>query len=188
VRQFCSVTGTVILIITAWSNSAIAEDCSATSSQLVASAASVSQFSLALGSGAFGSEPCSTHAPREAQAAQQLLIYDNQSPTEVIGSSETAVFYTRRSPTISAGAHRSRTPHGDLIVAAARDLAPGGRFALVDFHATRVRGFARWMGVNHVRMDGQLRPILRRTFTPAIDELSNAYGGVWEYLIYVGRR
>jgi S-adenosylmethionine-diacylgycerolhomoserine-N-methlytransferase len=39
-----------------------------------------------------------------------------------------------------------------------------------------------------VRMDGQLRPILRRTFTPAIDELRNAYGGVWEYLIYVGRR
>jgi len=39
----------------------------------------------------------------------------------VIGSSETAVFYTRRSPTISAGAHRSRTPHGELIVAAARE-------------------------------------------------------------------
>lgn len=120
-RQFCSVTGTVILIITVCNHSAIAEDCSATSSQLVTSAASVSQFSLALGSGAFGSEPCSTHAPREAQAAQQLLIYDNQSPTEVIGSSETAVFYTRRSPTISAGAHRSRTPHGELIVAAARE-------------------------------------------------------------------
>jgi len=74
------------------------------------------------------------------------------------------------------------------IAAAERDLVPGGRFALVDFHATQVRGFARWMGVNHVRMDGQLRPILRRTFPPAIDELRNAYGGVWEYLIYVGRR
>jgi S-adenosylmethionine-diacylgycerolhomoserine-N-methlytransferase len=74
------------------------------------------------------------------------------------------------------------------IAAAERDLVPGGRFALVDFHATQVRGFARWMGVNHVRMNGQLRPILRRTFPPAIDELRNAYGGVWEYLIYVGRR
>jgi S-adenosylmethionine-diacylgycerolhomoserine-N-methlytransferase len=74
------------------------------------------------------------------------------------------------------------------IAAAERDLVPGGRFALVDFHATQVRGFARWMGVNHVRMDGQLRPILRRKFPPAIDELRNAYGGVWEYLIYVGRR
>jgi S-adenosylmethionine-diacylgycerolhomoserine-N-methlytransferase len=74
------------------------------------------------------------------------------------------------------------------IAAAERDLVPGGRFALVDFHATQVRGFARWMGVNHVRMDGQLRPILRRTFAPTIDELRNAYGGVWEYLIYVGRR
>jgi len=121
VRQFCSATGTVILVITAWNHSAIAEDCSVTSPQLVASAASVSQFSLALGSGAVGSTPCSTHAPREAQAAQQLLIYDNESPTEVIGSSETVAFYRSESVTTGAGPHRSRTPHGDLITAAARE-------------------------------------------------------------------
>ena len=74
------------------------------------------------------------------------------------------------------------------IAAAKRDLVPGGCFALVDFHATPMRAFARWMGVNHVRMDAQLRPLLRKTFSPACDELHRAYAGVWEYLIYVGRK
>jgi S-adenosylmethionine-diacylgycerolhomoserine-N-methlytransferase len=74
------------------------------------------------------------------------------------------------------------------IAAAGRDLAPGGHFALVDFHATRFPWFARWMGVNHVRMDGQLRPLLRSTFTPVVDRLESAYGGVWQYLMFVGRR
>ena len=72
------------------------------------------------------------------------------------------------------------------IAAARRDLAPGGHFALVDFHATRFRWFARWMGVNHVRMDGQLRPVLRNNFVPVTDELHSAYGSVWKYLLFVG--
>jgi len=52
------------------------------------------------------------------------------------------------------------------IVAARCDLVPGGHFALVDFHAAGSRAFARWMGVNHVRMDGQLRPRLANSFPP----------------------
>jgi S-adenosylmethionine-diacylgycerolhomoserine-N-methlytransferase len=74
------------------------------------------------------------------------------------------------------------------VAAAARDLAPGGHLALVDFHATRFPTFTRWMGVNHVRMDGQLRPLLRESFVLVTDELSAAYGGVWKYLLFVGRR
>jgi S-adenosylmethionine-diacylgycerolhomoserine-N-methlytransferase len=74
------------------------------------------------------------------------------------------------------------------LAAAQADLAPGGVIALVDFHATRFPAFSRWMGVNHVRMDGQLRPLLRAGFVPAIDELRPAYFGVWEYLVYVGFR
>jgi hypothetical protein len=57
------------------------------------------------------------------------------------------------------------------IVAARCDLAPGGHFALVDFHAAGSRAFARWMGVNHVRMDGQLRPLLHEKFSTVHDEL-----------------
>ncbi len=74
------------------------------------------------------------------------------------------------------------------IAAAARDLAPGGHLAVVDFHTTRFSWFARWMGVNHVRMDGQLRPLLRESLVPVTDQLCFAYGGAWAYLLFVGRR
>jgi S-adenosylmethionine-diacylgycerolhomoserine-N-methlytransferase len=74
------------------------------------------------------------------------------------------------------------------IAAATRDLAPGGHFALVDFHTTRFPWFARWMGVNHVRMDGQLRPLLRENFAVVTEQVRSAYGGIWEYLLFVGRK
>ena len=80
-------------------------------------------------------------------------------------------------------------PGFEQAIAAARyDLAPGGYFALVDFHATRFRWFARWMGVNHVRMAGQLRPLLQKHFVPVTNALHSAYGGVWQYLLFVGSR
>jgi S-adenosylmethionine-diacylgycerolhomoserine-N-methlytransferase len=72
------------------------------------------------------------------------------------------------------------------ITAACRDLAPGGHFALVDFHTARFQWFSRWMGVNHVRMDGQLRPLLQNSFVPVTNELHSAYGGVWQYLLFIG--
>jgi S-adenosylmethionine-diacylgycerolhomoserine-N-methlytransferase len=72
--------------------------------------------------------------------------------------------------------------------AAQRDLAPGGHIAVVDFHDTRWRLFERWMGVNHVRMNGQLRPLLRERFKPRVDRLCAAYGGVWRYLMFVGEK
>ena len=71
---------------------------------------------------------------------------------------------------------------------AQRDVAPGGHFAYVDFHATRFAWFARWMRVNHVRMDGHLRPLLQQSFVPVIDEVRLAYGGMWQYLVFVGSR
>jgi S-adenosylmethionine-diacylgycerolhomoserine-N-methlytransferase len=73
------------------------------------------------------------------------------------------------------------------IAAAQRDLVPGGHIAVVDFHDTPLPVFAHWMGVNHVRMDGQLQPPLRAQFTPVADHLHRAYGGVWRYLLFVGR-
>jgi S-adenosylmethionine-diacylgycerolhomoserine-N-methlytransferase len=72
--------------------------------------------------------------------------------------------------------------------AAADDLAPGGCIAVVDFHATPLRWFERWMGVNHVRMNGQLRPLLQTLFTPHLDRVDPAYGGAWQYLRFVGRK
>ena len=74
------------------------------------------------------------------------------------------------------------------IATAHRDLEPGGHVAVVDFHDTRIPLFERWMGVNHVRMNGQLHPLLQPRFEGRVDRLEAAYGGVWRYLVFVGRK
>ena len=80
-------------------------------------------------------------------------------------------------------------PGFEAAIASARaDLKHNGHFALVDFHASRWPWFTRWMQINHVRMDGQLLPLLRENFTPVIDQIRPAYGGVWDYGLFVGRK
>ena len=74
------------------------------------------------------------------------------------------------------------------LAAAQRDLAPGGHVAVVDFHDTRLPVFAQWMGLNHVRMDGQLQGPLRARFERVSERVHSAYGGVWRYLMFVGRK
>ncbi|MDB6138147.1 MAG: ubiquinone/menaquinone biosynthesis methyltransferase [Verrucomicrobiaceae bacterium] len=74
------------------------------------------------------------------------------------------------------------------IACAALDLEPGGLMALVDFHDSPAPAFRRWMGMNHVRMEGQLQPALRRTFPPVIDRVRAAYAGLWRYHLFVGRK
>jgi len=74
------------------------------------------------------------------------------------------------------------------IAAAAGDLAPGGIVAVVDFYDTAFPPFARWMGVNHVRMEGQLRAPLLAHFEPRVDSLRLAYAGVWRYWLFVGAK
>ena len=74
------------------------------------------------------------------------------------------------------------------IAAAAKDLKPGGHIAVVDFHDSRFNGFESWMGMNHVRMNAQLQPILEEQFEPVTNKLCNAYGFVWRYLMFVGQR
>lgn len=72
--------------------------------------------------------------------------------------------------------------------AALRDLRPGGRLAVVDFHDTPFAGFRRWMGVNHVRMDGHLLPSLEARCQPLERMLGNAYGGGWRYFMFIGHK
>jgi S-adenosylmethionine-diacylgycerolhomoserine-N-methlytransferase len=76
----------------------------------------------------------------------------------------------------------------EAIATAHRDLAPGGHIAVVDFHDTRLPLFECWMGVNHVRMNGQLRALLAARFEARNDHLHTAYGGVWRYFLFVGRK
>ena len=68
------------------------------------------------------------------------------------------------------------------------DLMTGGRIVVVDFLNTPFSWFGRWMRVNHVRMEAHLQPALRKLFTPEVDCARRAYGGVWRYLTFVGRK
>lgn len=81
-----------------------------------------------------------------------------------------------------------RDGYAAAIEVAHDDLKPGGRFATADFHDTRWPAFRRWMGVNHVRMEGHLLPKLERTFDTETVRVKSAYGGVWRWLEFVGVR
>jgi S-adenosylmethionine-diacylgycerolhomoserine-N-methlytransferase len=74
------------------------------------------------------------------------------------------------------------------LEAAAGELGEGGIVAVVDFHDTPWGGFRRWMGVNHVRMEGHLLARLRSDFDPIWEEERRAFGGLWRYFLFIGRR
>lgn len=66
-------------------------------------------------------------------------------------------------------------------------LAPDGILAVADFRRTPLPWFARWMGVNHVRMDDHLLPALSRRFATRHAETRSAYGGLWDYFCFLGQ-
>lgn len=71
--------------------------------------------------------------------------------------------------------------------AARLHVRPGGIVAVVDFLDTPVGWFRRWMGVNHVRMDGHLPPALAGRFARAHEETRQAYAGLWRSFCWLGR-
>jgi S-adenosylmethionine-diacylgycerolhomoserine-N-methlytransferase len=80
-------------------------------------------------------------------------------------------------------------PHWkDLILQAKADLKPGGYVAVTDFHDSRNLWFKKHMANNHVRMDSHLTPLLSQEFTPVVNLVKLAYLGVWEYMVFVGRK
>lgn len=76
----------------------------------------------------------------------------------------------------------------DAIQRAHEDLVEGGLIAVVDFHDTPFHFFRRWMGYNHVNMDNHLLPALKKHFTPVQLEVNQAYGGLWSYFIFIGKK
>lgn len=80
-------------------------------------------------------------------------------------------------------------PHWkDLIMQAKADLKPGGYIAVTDFHDSRNLWFKKHMANNHVRMDSHLTPLLKQEFTPVVDQVNLAYLGVWQYMVFVGKK
>jgi len=74
----------------------------------------------------------------------------------------------------------------ELLDQATRDLRPGGCVAVVDFHGSAHPWFKRHMARHHVRMDGHLLPALEARFQVRLAEVRPAYGGTWQYLLFVG--
>lgn len=66
------------------------------------------------------------------------------------------------------------------------DLTPGGIIAVADFNNSPAVWFKSWMKVNHVRMNGHLLPELNRLFKPVRETVMKAYGGIWQYFIFLG--
>lgn len=76
----------------------------------------------------------------------------------------------------------------EVLLQTEKELAPGGYIAVTDFHDSRFSWFKNHMSNHHVRMDSHLLPFLKSNFNTKVAEVSNAYAGVWEYFIYLGRK
>lgn len=74
------------------------------------------------------------------------------------------------------------------IAAMHADLSPGGCLALVDFHGAGDTWFARWMALHHVRIGEHLLRRLDASLTPVESSICRAYGGLWQYCLYLGRK
>ena len=74
-----------------------------------------------------------------------------------------------------------------VIDYARQDLKPGGLIAVVDFNGSGLGWFKRWMGMNHVRMDGHLLPKLQSLFCSLNLQVNHAYGGLWSYFLFIGQ-
>ncbi len=75
----------------------------------------------------------------------------------------------------------------EALTAVSLDLAPGGAIAVVDFHDSGSTQFKRWMGLNHVRLDGHLLPGLQSRFPSHTATIRPAFGGLWHYFRFIGR-
>jgi len=76
----------------------------------------------------------------------------------------------------------------ELIEQAQYDLKPEGYIAVVDFHDTASKFYKKFMRANHVRLDGQLLPVLEEKYDTLISKVKKGYLGYWEYMIYVGKQ
>ncbi|HPN83810.1 MAG TPA: hypothetical protein PK821_00610 [Victivallales bacterium] len=73
----------------------------------------------------------------------------------------------------------------DAILAAKKNLEPGGITAAVDFDGTRHKFFRNWMAVNHVRTEHHVGEFLNKNFKRRLFDRKKAYDGLWEYFLFV---
>jgi S-adenosylmethionine-diacylgycerolhomoserine-N-methlytransferase len=76
----------------------------------------------------------------------------------------------------------------DLILRAGKDLKKGGHIAVVDFYDSKFQWFKNHMSNHHVRMDSHLTPLLDAKFKTSLCVVKTAYGGIWQYFMYLGTK
>ncbi|MEM9919637.1 MAG: class I SAM-dependent methyltransferase [Bacteroidota bacterium] len=76
----------------------------------------------------------------------------------------------------------------ELVDKTYEDLPAGGKIMVVDFHDSALPFFKSHMSNHHVRMDGHLLPELKQRFKTIHSAVKAAYGGVWQYFMYVGEK
>jgi len=79
--------------------------------------------------------------------------------------------------------------YSDVLHLCVQDLGPEGHLAVVDFHDTSFAWFRHWMGLNHVRMDGQILAALEGSGLKRQScLLKSAYGGLWRWFACLATR
>ncbi len=76
----------------------------------------------------------------------------------------------------------------EILAQAVKDLKPGGRIYIVDFHSSTVKAFRDHMSNHHVRMEAHLDSFLESNFKVVEKEVRPAYLGLWNYFYYVGEK
>lgn len=74
------------------------------------------------------------------------------------------------------------------LTSAVRGLTTGGVLAAVDFHDAPVKLFASHMSNHHVRMEAHLIPALAGYAEESFCSVRRAYGGLWRYFVFVGKK
>ena len=76
----------------------------------------------------------------------------------------------------------------EVLDSALQALVSGGVLAAVDFHATPLGVFRAHMEQHHVRMEGHLLPMLEARLRVESATIRSAYGGLWTWFEFVGRK
>lgn len=75
----------------------------------------------------------------------------------------------------------------DLIHQSKKDIKEGGYVAVVDFHKANFGFYRDFMKGNHVKLEGQVLPVLLENFEPVLCKINTGLVGVWNYLMFVGK-
>jgi S-adenosylmethionine-diacylgycerolhomoserine-N-methlytransferase len=77
-----------------------------------------------------------------------------------------------------------------MLERAIDELPPGGVLAIVDFYDSQHAWFKQHMAGHHVHLNGHVLKFLSETtlLAPERNQVTSAYGGLWEWMLWIGRK